>query len=104
MSPQDRVLEHVSANYPCGACDSVDTTHYAFARDVEYFTSEATFAYVQCRRCGGVSLVNPPVDQLSKIYPPTYYSFQPIRKSLATRVKDALDKRLFRWCLDRLPD
>ena len=88
---------------PCGACGGRSTTLYAVVRDVEYFTSDAAFSYVQCTDCKAVSLVNPPVDQLAKIYPPNYYSFQAAGKSLATRVKDALDKRLFRWCLKQLP-
>lgn len=92
-----------AAGSPCGACGGRNTTLYAEVRDVEYFTSDATFSYVRCADCGAVSLVNPPVDQLAKIYPPNYYSFQAAGKSLATRVKDALDKRLFRWCLGQLP-
>ena len=98
------ILENESAaGFPCGACGGRRTTLYAGVRDVEYFTSDATFSYVRCTDCGAVSLVNPPVDQLAKIYPPNYYSFQAAGKSLANRVKDALDKRLFRWCLSQLP-
>jgi 2-polyprenyl-3-methyl-5-hydroxy-6-metoxy-1,4-benzoquinol methylase len=103
MSAPASAAENVPASYPCGACGNFDTARYSVARDVEYFTSGAAFTYVQCRGCGAVSLANPPVDQLSRIYPPNYYSFQPVQKSLALRVKDALDKRVFRGCLGRLP-
>jgi 2-polyprenyl-3-methyl-5-hydroxy-6-metoxy-1,4-benzoquinol methylase len=76
---------------------------YATVRDVEYFTSDRPFEYVQCRACRAVSLAHPPVHELARIYPPNYYSFRPVEKSLALRVKDFLDKRLFRWCLAQLP-
>jgi SAM-dependent methyltransferase len=72
-------------------------------RDVEYFTSNQEFAYVLCQDCGAVSLVDPPVHDLARIYPPNYYSFQTGGPGLAQRVKDVLDKRLFRGCLQQLP-
>jgi SAM-dependent methyltransferase len=92
-----------TTKFPCGACGNCHTTNYASVRDVEYFTSDTSFLYVRCTNCHAVSLVDPPLDQLAKIYPPNYYSFQAAGKSLASRVKDALDKRLFRWCLRQLP-
>jgi 2-polyprenyl-3-methyl-5-hydroxy-6-metoxy-1,4-benzoquinol methylase len=90
-------------SFPCGACGHPATEHFATARDVEYFTSDDVFNYVRCERCGSLSLEHPPVGKLAEIYPPNYYSFQPVEKSLALSIKDALDKRLFRWCLVKLP-
>jgi SAM-dependent methyltransferase len=88
----------------CGACASPRTAPYAHVLDVEYFTSDRQFTYVVCETCGALSLDDPPVDQLAVIYPPNYYSFQPDGKSLGLRIKDALDRRLFRDCLNKLPD
>src|SRR5262249_39486252 len=88
----------------CGGCESRRTVAHARARDVEYFTSDVWFDYVRCLDCGTITLVDPPVDDLARIYPANYYSFQPAAQSLAQRVKDALDRRLFRSCLRRLPD
>ena len=51
-----------------------------------------------------MTLADPPVDDLATIYPANYYSFQPASQSLAQRVKDGLDRRLFRSCLKQLPD
>lgn len=103
MSTTNPVAAPQAAGADCGACGHPYTTFYATVRDVEYFTSDDAFTYVQCRSCHALSLANPPIDQLSKIYPSNYYSFQPVGKSLALRVKDFLDRRLFRWCLGRLP-
>lgn len=92
-----------AAAFPCGACHSLQTFPYAQVRDVEYFTSDQDFTYLLCDDCGAVSLRNPPIDQLSVIYPPNYYSFQPTEKNLGLKIKDALDRRLFRRCLNQLP-
>jgi 2-polyprenyl-3-methyl-5-hydroxy-6-metoxy-1,4-benzoquinol methylase len=89
---------------PCGACASLKTLPYAQVRDVEYFTSDRQFTYILCENCSVVSLSNPPVDQLAVIYPTNYYSFQPADKNLGLRIKDALDRRLFRRCLNQLPN
>lgn len=96
--------EQASLSTPCPACNATDTMPYASVRDVEYFTSSDVFEYVQCARCQALSLLNPPIDRLAQIYPPNYYSFQAVEKSVALRAKDALDKRLFRACLRKLPD
>ena len=100
-------LPHIGSSargYPCAACASSETQPYAQARDVEYFTSARQFTYVRCANCGALSLVNPPIDELALIYPSNYYSFQPTDNSLGLRIKDALDRRLFRRCLKQLPD
>jgi 2-polyprenyl-3-methyl-5-hydroxy-6-metoxy-1,4-benzoquinol methylase len=88
----------------CPVCASTSLRHYATVRDVEYFTSDEQFDYLKCDGCGAVSLSDPPLDRLSEIYPPNYYSFQQTARSLGTRVKDALDRRLFRRCLAKLPN
>lgn len=44
-----------------------------------------------------------PVDRLSEIYPPNYYSFDSGSGSLVMRIKDALDMRYFQRLLSRLP-
>ncbi len=70
---------------------------------MEYFTGAQSFTYVRCEACGAVSLAHPPVDQLAVIYPANYYSFQPAKPGLGARIKDALDRRLFRRCLRQQP-
>jgi SAM-dependent methyltransferase len=97
----------LSTGDACGACCPVcrarRSSLFARTRDVEYFTSPAQFEYFRCEECRAVFLKHPPMEQLPVIYPGNYYSFQPATASLASRVKDALDKRLFRWCLAQLP-
>jgi 2-polyprenyl-3-methyl-5-hydroxy-6-metoxy-1,4-benzoquinol methylase len=107
MSPATSSLSNAStalSPYLCLACGSAEATSYAQVQDVEYFTSNKFFTYVSCPACGAVSLAQPPVEKLAEIYPGNYYSFQPFEKSIGTRIKDALDRRLFRRCLQEFPD
>lgn len=88
----------------CPICASADTRFLARTRDVEYFATLDEYDYVCCERCGTVFLRDPPVDQLERIYPPTYYSSdREERGGLLARVKDALDRAFFRELLSELP-
>lgn len=86
----------------CPVCGAADSEPYAVARDVEYGTSDEAFRYARCPSCDCVFLERPPIDRLAEIYPPTYYSFAG-SDSLAVRIKERLDGRLFRRLLRRIP-
>jgi 2-polyprenyl-3-methyl-5-hydroxy-6-metoxy-1,4-benzoquinol methylase len=82
----------------CPVCGSTETRLFAHAKDVEYCTSPEEYTYLVCGQCGSVFLENPPVNQLEKIYPSNYYSYEPAtrRASPVERAKEFLDARLFR--------
>jgi SAM-dependent methyltransferase len=89
----------------CPVCESAATALFAKVRDVEYYTSDTIYSYLQCGQCNSVFQENPPADQLDKIYPANYYSYVPSPQltSLTERVKSILDARLFRKLLRQLP-
>lgn len=88
-----------AAEARCLACGGGRLEPWAKARDVEYFTSGDEFAYLRCRDCGALSIDPVPEHRLAEIYPPTYYSFADVSGSLLQRIKQALDRRLFRHLL-----
>lgn len=89
---------------PCPVCAGSDVVHFAEARDLEYFTSDQTYQYLECRDCGSVYLNNPPVDRLHEIYPPNYYSYLDNAKGgVLEGIKHRLDARIFNKLLDRIP-
>jgi SAM-dependent methyltransferase len=69
---------------------------WAVAHDVEYATSPDAFTYVRCRACDAMSIADVPSKRLAEIYPDTYYSFSEGRMSAAERVKQWLDRRMFK--------
>jgi SAM-dependent methyltransferase len=85
-----------NAKAKCLACGSTNVAFWANARDVEYHSTGDAFTYVRCADCGALSIVDVPSDRLAEIYPDTYYSFSEGRMSLAERVKQWLDRRMFR--------
>ena len=87
----------------CLACGSRDLEHWAQAHDVEYHSVPDTFSYLRCKSCQTLSIHPVPTSRLREIYPPNYYSFQGTGRSLADRVKQALDRRFFRGLLRRVP-
>ncbi len=80
----------------CLSCGSVDVIPWATAHDVEYRAVPESFDYVACRACGSLSIVDPPRDRLSEIYPANYYSFAGGAASPVERIKQWLDRRQFR--------
>ena len=92
-------------NTNCPVCGSRQSQFFARARDVEYYTSAQSYVYLHCNLCRSVFLESPPVDQLDKIYPPNYYSYDPRQQltSITERVKSFLDARLFRKLLRQIP-
>jgi SAM-dependent methyltransferase len=89
----------------CPACGSGEGSVVARARDTEYCTSDRVYSYVECDACGTLFLLEPPVDALRSIYPPTYYSYQQDGgdTSWLQSIKSWLDVRMFRRLLDQLP-
>ena len=83
----------------CLACGAADVSHWATARDVEYGSSADRFDYVRCCECGALSIGEVPRDRLAEIYPETYYSFAGGALSPVERVKQWLDRRLFKALL-----
>lgn len=86
----------------CLACGGTDLEFWTETRDTEYFTVPEAFALHRCLRCDALSMDPVPIDRLSEIYPSTYYSFAGGKRTLATRVKEALDRRQFARVLKRL--
>lgn len=80
----------------CLACGGRNVSFWSRARDVEYHSTDEDFVYVRCSDCGALSIADVPKDRLGEIYPETYYSFSEGRLSLAERVKQWLDRRMFR--------
>ncbi len=80
----------------CLACRGSDIEPWAEARDVEYATSDESYAYVRCRNCDALSISPVPRDRLASIYPENYYSFSGEKAGLVERVKQSLDRRMFR--------
>lgn len=89
----------------CPVCSSAQVRLFARARDVEYYTSDESYSYLECLYCNSVFLDSPPTDQLAKIYPANYYSYDsnPQKTSFTARVKEFLDARLFQNLLRRIP-
>jgi 2-polyprenyl-3-methyl-5-hydroxy-6-metoxy-1,4-benzoquinol methylase len=87
----------------CLACGSRDLEPWTSSRDTEYFTTAEPFALHRCRVCDALSIDPVPRERLREIYPPTYYSFASGKRSFATRVKEALDRRRFAKLLRALP-
>jgi len=87
----------------CLASGSLSSEAWAEVWDAEYLTTADRFQQRRCLECGALFIDPVPVHRLAEIYPPNYYSFRSIgRRSLVQRIKDALDRRLFRKVLSRL--
>ncbi len=92
------------ADGACPTCKSREKILFAKAKDVEYFTTPESFAYLRCGNCQTVYLDNPPVHRLHEIYPQNYYaSNSDFNKSFLYQVKNALEKRMFRKILKNIP-
>lgn len=86
----------------CLRCKKVGTW-YARATDIEYFTTPRTFDYYHCQDCDILFIAPMLSDQLSTIYPPSYYAFdEKSQATIAWKVKRWLDKRLMRGVTSRI--
>lgn len=80
------------------------STHYATARDIEYFTLDQDFDFFRCSNCDVIYIDPMLKDALSTIYPANYYSFdKSVQKNAVTAVKEWLDKLAFRGFLNAIP-
>jgi SAM-dependent methyltransferase len=88
----------------CPVCKTRNSTFFARARDAEYFTSSEDYTYLRCNECLTVYLQNPPIDRLNEIYPQNYYAADgDFNESFLYKIKDSLEKRMFRKILRRIP-
>jgi 2-polyprenyl-3-methyl-5-hydroxy-6-metoxy-1,4-benzoquinol methylase len=87
----------------CPLCGIGDVVHHATARDIEYFTVDATFDFFRCAACDVVFIDPMPWNRLGEIYPKNYYSFVSGERSATQRVKEFLDRRFFRKVLNPIP-
>lgn len=88
----------------CPICQGANTAPHAIAEDIEYFTSAQKFSYDCCNDCA-ILFVSPMLyDRLDEIYPKNYYSFVPTGSTgLVQKVKQALDRRMFRAVTRQIP-
>jgi len=62
----------------CPICGSTDSTLLSRTPDYEYRSLPGEFTMLQCSGCGHGYLESPPLpEQLTEIYPPTYYTVNP---------------------------
>jgi 2-polyprenyl-3-methyl-5-hydroxy-6-metoxy-1,4-benzoquinol methylase len=93
-------LTHVG----CCICEDDDGEPVAVGEDFEYGTSPDSFIVMRCRGCGLFYLnPRPHVNELSRIYPPTYhaFNFSCERFGFVYMVRRRLEaRRLMSWCRD----
>jgi 2-polyprenyl-3-methyl-5-hydroxy-6-metoxy-1,4-benzoquinol methylase len=88
----------------CPICNGTNTALHAVAEDIEYFTSSQKFSYDRCNDCAILFVSPVPYDRLDEIYPKNYYSFVAAGPTgLVQRVKQALDRRIFRAVTRQIP-
>ena len=87
----------------CPIKGCTDTSWHADAQDIEYHTSDRTYSFYKCERCGVLFIAPMLWDRLGEIYPKNYYSYAPAKTGLVQRLKEALDRRLFVKLLDSIP-
>ena len=87
----------------CLACGSQDSELWAEATDIEYCTSDRAYAYLRCKACDCLWIDPVPADSLEAIYPSNYYSYSGEDPSFIGRVKNALDRRVFRALVSEIP-
>ncbi len=94
-------VEHLPA-VACPVCRETKSRLWSSAKDYEYFTSSKTYDYFHCNACDTI-FINPiPVEELRTIYPSNYYSFK-APKGIVVKLKEWLDKRLFKKILASIP-
>jgi len=86
----------------CPVCKSQDPQLWSKSRDWEYSSTEEIYDFLHCTNCDTIYIDPMPVDQLEVIYPHNYYSFVSQKKSLPVRLKEYLDKRLFKKLLEQI--
>jgi hypothetical protein len=86
----------------CPICKSDKTIFWSLAKDYEYGYTAAEYKYYHCENCISIFIFPVPENDLYKIYPSNYYSFHSGKKNWAFRIKESLDKRLFKKILKQI--
>jgi 2-polyprenyl-3-methyl-5-hydroxy-6-metoxy-1,4-benzoquinol methylase len=86
----------------CPLCHGDKTIIWSVARDYEYASTNDEYNYYYCKDCISIFISPVPENDLHKIYPSNYYSFQPGRKNWAFSIKEWLDKKLFKKILKQI--
>lgn len=86
----------------CPVCQSINTSVWAMASDYEYLSTNKTYTYYHCNNCHTIYIDPLPLNELKIIYPSNYYSFVPVKKNRALRIKEWLDKKIFRKLLKEI--
>ena len=87
----------------CSNCQCNNVKPYTKAVDVEYFTSEQVYQYYNCICCDVLFIHPQPTNDLKKIYPSNYYSFNDEPKSISFKIKNRLDRFYLKKKLNKLP-
>jgi SAM-dependent methyltransferase len=86
----------------CCICERDAAHPLAVGEDFEYQTSPDTFLAVRCDDCGLVYLSSrPSIDDLSRIYPPSYHAFEFSEEQfgLVYKIRRRLEAhRVLSWC------
>ena len=95
-----------SKKHTCPLChrDRIDQTieHWAWAQDIEYFTSKDWFEIIHCNSCEILFITPMLFDRLADIYPTNYYSLGTAQRSMAAKTKAWFDKIFFRKVLRKI--
>jgi 2-polyprenyl-3-methyl-5-hydroxy-6-metoxy-1,4-benzoquinol methylase len=88
----------------CVVCGHDKFTPFASGYDYESLTSRNLWHFVSCSQCGHVWLnPRPAVEELSTIYPPTYYAYHyDSMSSIAVQGKAFLDRLKMQFILKQL--
>src|SRR5215204_6166831 len=86
----------------CPLCNSDKTTLWSVAKDYEYASTTNEYKYYYCKNCISIFIFPIPENELYKIYPSNYYSFQTVKKNWAFSIKEWLDKKLFKKILKQI--
>jgi len=79
----------------CPVCCGSEFVVFAVGFDYELLTCSNPWRFVQCAHCGHVWLhPRPAVEELARIYPPTYYAYNyDSIHPIALKAKELLDRR-----------
>jgi 2-polyprenyl-3-methyl-5-hydroxy-6-metoxy-1,4-benzoquinol methylase len=105
MKTQPKIITQFKKN-SCPLChiDRIEQTieHWAWAQDIEYFTSKDLFEISRCKSCDVLFITPMLFDRLTDIYPTNYYSFGTAKRSVVEKTKAWLDKIVFRKVLRKI--
>jgi 2-polyprenyl-3-methyl-5-hydroxy-6-metoxy-1,4-benzoquinol methylase len=86
----------------CPLCNNNNTILWSIAKDYEYASTNDEYKYYYCKNCITIFIFPIPENELHKIYPSNYYSFQSGKKNWAFSIKEWLDKKLFKKILRQI--